>query len=187
MRYVAVVIIILILFAGNAYNQELSKEEATKILVESLKSGNIDNLTKYYQRQGILYTIKSENDDLNRYKALEEKGFILLKNLSDINKPADENKRYGIVFTEKAQPYLLNKDDETKDKALISLGKADSIEITGIKQVAPKEYKAEFLVGYRLTPFGEILLGKRMIFERKDDALFEHKDDGWKIKFKKSF
>ncbi len=69
----------------------------------------------------------------------------------------------------------------------MSLGRTDKVDITVIKQVAPKEYKAEFLIGYRLTPFGEILLGKQMILERKEDAFFEHKDNGWKIRFKTSF
>ncbi|MCX8109886.1 MAG: hypothetical protein N3D15_01360 [Syntrophorhabdaceae bacterium] len=190
MRYITIIVTLFlfnIIFTPDALTQELTKEEALKILTESLKSEKITDLTKYYQRNGILNTFKPENGDLNKYKALEEKGFILLKPLTDSNITTDGEKRYGITFTEKSEPYMIKKDDEIKDKALISLGKAEKIDITEIKPVAPKEYKAEFLIGYRLTPFGEILLGKRMIFEKKDDAFFEHRDDGWKIKFKTSF
>lgn len=176
-----------IFFATDSYTQELTREEAVKILTESLKNEKITDLTRYYKRDGMLYTLNPENNDLNKYKALEEKGFILLKPLTDLNITNEGEKRYGIIFTEKSDPYMIKKDDETKDKALVSLGKAEKFEITEIKPVAPKEYKAEFLIGYRLTPIGEILLGKRMVFEKKDDAFFEHRDDGWKIKFKTSF
>lgn len=162
--------------------QELSKEEATRILLESMKNDKIVDL-KGYLKQEIFYTLKPENIDINKFKNLEEKGFVILKPLPEVEK---EGKRYDIIFTEKASPYIL-KDDETKDKALISIGKADRIDLTELKPVAPKEYKAEFLIGYRLTPFGEILLGKQMIFERKEELFFEHRDGGWKIKLKTSF
>lgn len=163
--------------------QELSKEEATRILLESLKNDNIVDL-KGYLKQEIFYTLKTENIDLNKYRTLQEKGFIILKPYAEIDK---EGKKYDIVFTEKAAPYIIKNDDETKDKALISIGRAERIDITELKPVASKEYKAEFLIGYRLTPFGEILMGKQFIFERKEDVFFEHRDGGWKIKFKTSF
>ncbi|MCX7965906.1 MAG: hypothetical protein N2596_04705 [Syntrophorhabdaceae bacterium] len=121
---------------------------------------------------------------MKKYKTLEEKGFVILKPLPN---NGEQEKRYGIIFTEKAEPYLIKKDDDTKDKALISIGKVERIDLTELKPVAQKEYKAEFLIGYRLTPFGEILLGRQMVFERKEDVLFEHRDGGWKIKFKTSF
>ncbi|HOP84933.1 MAG TPA: hypothetical protein PKZ54_00485 [Syntrophorhabdaceae bacterium] len=56
-----------------------------------------------------------------------------------------------------------------------------------MRLISPKEYKADFLIGYRLTPFGEILMGKQIIFEKKEDVFFEHRDGGWKIRFKTSF
>lgn len=187
MRYITVLIItILFIFTGIVYAEELTREEATRLLIESLKDEKIINLTKYYTKHGLLYPLGPENGDLSRYKALEEKGYILLKPITDQN-TTDENKKYGIIFTEKAEPYLIKKDDETKDRALVSLGRADKVDITIIKQVEPKEYKAEFLIGYRLTPLGEILLGKQMIFEKKEDASFVYKDNGWKIRFKTSF
>lgn len=162
---------------------ELTKEDATKILIESLKTDKILDLTRYYSRQGSNVLIPEYND-LERYKILEQKGFVILK---PIGENGHKEKSFGIVFTEKSEPYLIKKDDGTEDKALISIGKADNFNITALKPVTPKEYKAEILIGYRLNPFGEILLGKQMIFERKEDVFFEHRDGGWKIKLKTSF
>ncbi|HOV90725.1 MAG TPA: hypothetical protein PKW07_08445 [Syntrophorhabdaceae bacterium] len=186
LKNLVVIIVLLFSFTGMAYAQELTKEEATKLIIESLKNEKITDLTRYYTKNGSFYPLTWENDDINKYKILEEKGYILLKPITDTD-ATEINKKYGIIFTEKAEPYLIKKDDETKDRALVSLGRTDKVDITVIKQVAPKEYKAEFLIGYRLTPFGEILLGKQMILERKEDAFFEHKDNGWKIRFKTSF
>jgi len=164
---------------------QLSKEDAIKILIESLKDNNrIIDLKSYCSKEGLINTLIGENNDLEKYKTLEEKGFIILKPLED-NK--DREKKYGIVFTEKAEPYIIKKDDGSKDKALVSIGKAEKIDLMQLKPVSPKEYKAEFLIGYRLTPFGEILMGKQMIFEKKEDVFFEHRDGGWKIRFKTSF
>ncbi len=153
-------IILLFSCTGMAYGQELTKEEATKLLIESLKNEKIIDLTRYYTKNGSFYPLTPDKDDINKYKTLEERGYVLLKPIIDKDAP-EIDKKYGIIFTEKAEPYLIKKDDETKDKALVSLGRADKVDITVIKQVAPKEYKAEFLIGYRLTPFGEILLGKQ--------------------------
>ncbi|HOJ42812.1 MAG TPA: hypothetical protein PK800_01705 [Syntrophorhabdaceae bacterium] len=184
---ILVILIFVFLASIVVYAQEkpkLSREDATKMLIESLKDNKMVDLTRYYSKQDSIYTLMPENNDLEKYRTLEEKGFVMLKPIRD---SGEKEKTYGIVFTEKAEPYIIKKEDDSKDKALISIGKAEKIDITELKPVSSKEYKAEFLIGYRLTPFGEILLGKQTIFERKEDAFFEQRDGGWKIRFKTTF
>ncbi|HOP84934.1 MAG TPA: hypothetical protein PKZ54_00490 [Syntrophorhabdaceae bacterium] len=132
MKIVFKILIILILVFLVSMNvraeslPQLSKEDAVKILIESLKDNKTIDLTRYYLKEGSIYTLITENNDLEKYKTLEEKGFVILKPIQDNR---DTEKKYGLVFTEKAEPYIIKKDDDSKDKALVSIGKAEKIDL----------------------------------------------------------
>jgi hypothetical protein len=82
---------------------------------------------------------------------------------------------------------MAKNNEDSENKAYITLAKVDNIDVIGLKKLTPNEYKAEVSLGYRLTPFGEILLGRGIKVERKEDALFEAHDNGWRVKFKVNF
>jgi hypothetical protein len=166
---------------------DLSRDEAIKMIREVIKNEQQTDFTKYYQKYGFLYNIGAEDGIINKYKELEQEGYVRIKPLPENKSSTDLKTTYGIQFTDKASPYMTKPKEGSEDRAYISLAKVESVEIKELKKVSPKEYKAEVSLGYRLTPFGEILLGKGMNFQRSQDAFFEPHDNGWRVKFKVNF
>jgi hypothetical protein len=181
-------ILTILLFSTNVHSDELSLDEATTIMRQAVNKEGQESFTRHYQKYGFLYQIDNGNEVSEKYRALERAGYIRI--LPD-KSPSDSSKMtYGIQFTEKAAPYLtylMKKDGDPENMAYVSLAKVDTVEVLRLKKTAPKEYKAEVVIGLRLTPFGEVLLGRGVKVERREDAVFEANDDGWRVKFKIHF
>lgn len=58
------------------------------------------------------------------------------------------------------------------------------------KGVAPepkKEHKADVGVGVKVSESSEVMLGRGVVLERKDDSRLDSRDDGWRFRFKTNF
>lgn len=159
---------------------ELTETEAKDLIIKEIIKASF---TKELERYGLSNKINAQNDDEQRYMGLEDKGFLIIKEISGVK---GEKGVYLLDFAEKAAPDIEKKDDK-EDESYLSLAKVKRFEVKDIKKISDSEFKAEVYVGYRLTPFGEILLGKGVEVERKEDALIKATDDGWRIKFKTNF
>jgi hypothetical protein len=77
------------------------------------------------------------------------------------------------------------------EKTFVTLNKNDSIGLAEINKRFPhefrKEYEAELLVGYRVSPLVDILFGKAQKFERSQDSPWGMHDSGWRLKLQKNF
>jgi hypothetical protein len=56
-----------------------------------------------------------------------------------------------------------------------------------IRKATEKDYKTELSMGYRISPYSEIYLGRGFLVERKDNFNVDPRDNGWRIKFKFDF
>jgi hypothetical protein len=56
-----------------------------------------------------------------------------------------------------------------------------------VRKATEKEYKTELSMGYKLSPYSEIYLGRGFLVERKDNFNVDPRDNGWRIKFKFDF
>lgn len=173
--------------AAGVRAEDLTEEEAKKLIRNVVKhEGKVESLERY-QKLANFYYIGSDEKTIEKYRRLEEAGYVKMKLVSgkDLEKGLDT--AYAVEFTDKAAPYLSKPEGESGDRVYINLAKIDSLDVTGIKRTTPKEYKAEVMLGYKVTPFGEVLLGRGVRLDRKEDASFEAQDNGWRVKFKIDF
>jgi hypothetical protein len=56
-----------------------------------------------------------------------------------------------------------------------------------IRKEITKNYKTELSMGYKMSPYSEIYLGRGFLVEPKDNYNVDSRDDGWRIKFKFDF
>ncbi|HBE45520.1 MAG TPA: hypothetical protein DDW17_08805 [Deltaproteobacteria bacterium] len=166
---------------------ELSREEALTLIKGSLMQTKDSDFIKTYTRQGLFYSIGSDKETIARYSILEQQGYVKINPPPDSKEKGQSLTTCGIQFTEKASPYISQPEKNSEHKAFVTLAKVDSLDVIGLRRLNEKEFKAEVALGYRLTPFGEILLGHGVILQRKEDAYFEAQDNGWRIKFKINF
>lgn len=174
-------------FAARISAADLTEEEAKKIIQDVVKhEGKVESLERY-QQHGNFYYIGSDEKTVEKYRKLEEAGYVKLKLISGKDLAKGLDSAYAVEFTEKAAPFLVKPKDGSEDRIYINLAKIDNLDVTGVKRTAQKEYKAEVMLGYKVTPFGEVLLGRGVRLDRKEDASFEAQDDGWRVKFKINF
>lgn len=50
-----------------------------------------------------------------------------------------------------------------------------------------KEHKADVGLGVKVSESSEVMVGRALVLERKDDRGLESRDDGWRFRFKKNF
>ncbi len=86
----------------------------------------------------------------------------------------------------KIEPSRNDNEAEGK-KAYFKFDRVVYPELAALRPVLPAEYKTELMLGYRLLPYGEILLGKGVLFQRTETSGFQAHDDGWRMKFSINF
>jgi hypothetical protein len=164
---------------------DLSPDQAETIVRETILKEGPASLTNRYERYGTLYRIDPQAFPLTKYQELEKEGYI--KILPDTTSSQASGAVYGIQFTEKAGPFITKTDVPSDDKVYIDLAKVDTVKIMALEKNQQNEYKADVSIGLRLTPFGEILLGRGVKIERNENVSFAPHDDGWRVKLKINF
>jgi hypothetical protein len=56
-----------------------------------------------------------------------------------------------------------------------------------VRKATEKDYRTELSMGYKLSPYSEVYLGRGFLVERKDSFNVDPRDNGWRIKFKFDF
>ncbi len=116
----------------------------------------------------------------------QQSGFLRIRPKSADNPNTPDLSTYRIEFLDEQTKKTTDK--ALQDKTRISLETTEDIDKSYfMKRVTSKEYKTDVSVGYKLTPFYEILLGRGFLMERKEPTKFETRDDGWRIRFKANF
>jgi hypothetical protein len=90
------------------------------------------------------------------------------------------------AFSEKSRSYLFSLEKGTGEP-YVGMAKLHRVDVNELKTMSIGEYRAEFMVGYSIPSFGNILVGKGMQYERPGDALPRLQDGGWRLRFLKKF
>lgn len=165
---------------------DLTLPEAESLVRNALEEGNQAAITRQFRKEGSLYSIGSDAKIVSGFQNLEKEGYVKVVPLPSKETGEGEAEAWGIQFTEKAKPYVTEKKNNGNE-VFVTLGRVSNFDVRGIERTTRKEYKAEVSLGYRLTPFGEVLLGRGVRIERKEDAQFEAQDDGWRVKLRIDF
>ncbi|MBP1748340.1 MAG: hypothetical protein H6Q52_879 [Deltaproteobacteria bacterium] len=101
------------------------------------------------------------------------------------------SKEYGTVYIlevvdEKEKPAEQSRTSAQRPR--IAVQRVEDLEKR--KGVAPepvKEHKADFGVGVKVSESSEVLVGRQVVVERKDNNGLDSRDDGWRFRFKTNF
>jgi hypothetical protein len=171
--------------------QRLSREDVRRFLDVYLQRENPFNWSKKKSQYGLFQGIGFQILVMDRLKELDAKDSVIIKTPDDpfVSQGFQKEIRpaYGLQFSNKPSPFLLGPSRGLTDKVYIELNKIQNFDIVDFKKIAVNEYKADLFVGFKLTPFGDILLGRGIMVQRKDGAFFETYDEGWRVKLKIQF
>jgi hypothetical protein len=136
---------------------------------------------------GLTGCTDSEYKIVNESTKPQGASFIRLKPKSVSNGGTVDQKIYHVEFMDSG-PRERKTDSDSNNKPLIAVKKIEDPDKNGLMQKeAAKQNKTEVSLGYKLSPFSEIYLGKGFLVERKDNTSFQPRDDGWRIKFQTNF
>ncbi len=175
MKRLTIIFLMTCLINGCTSKEKLSREEAFRIIKESMKYPIV-----------IDYDIYCSDPEFAKRaidKGLEKEGLVTVKRtqkLGDAGKPLVE-------FTGKAQPYLLPTPE--KDKAIhvqkVKLADEDLVEVTGIKTTEDgKQAVAEYTTAYKNVSGFSALTDINFNKTTTRKANFALYDDGWKAEKK---
>ncbi len=124
---------------------------------------------------------------LDKNAAPQKKSFVRLKPKSGNNGILDDQKVYDIEFMD--DKIREDKTDASpSDMPRLVIQKVESLDKSNfIRRETVKENKTEVSLGYKISPYSEIYLGKGFLIEQNDIAFFQPHDDGWRFKFKVNF
>ncbi len=172
MKIFAKVFIVCFIVAGCTSNQELSKEDAFKILQQEKQFPKI-----------IDFDIFCSDPEFARKaidKGLEGQGLVKVKRtfkLGDEGKPL-------IEFTEKAKPYLLpvSEEDKKMDVQKVKIADEDIVEVKSIQTIEEeKRAVVEYTTAYKnISGFSTL---RKMDYSKPtiQKANFVLTDEGWKL------
>jgi hypothetical protein len=175
MKKLTIIFLMTCLIKGCTSKEELSREEASRIIKESMKYPIV-----------IDYDIYCSDPEAAKKvidAGLEKEGLVTVQRtqkLSDAGKPL-------IEFTSKAQSYLLPTAE--RDKAIhvqkVKLADEDFIEVTGIKTMEDgKKAVAEYTTAYKNVSGFSALTDINFNQSHTRKANFALYDDGWKAEKK---
>jgi len=131
---------------------------------------------------------RSRKSDIATKDATPQKAsFIRLKPRSENGNASDE-KVFDIVFSEDVAPgkKTIRTPDDKPSFNVEKIENSDKSHLMN-KETAGVS-KTELSLGYKLSPYSEILLGKGFLIERKESSSgLDSRDDGWRIRFKTDF
>jgi hypothetical protein len=154
------------------------------------KSANMKevSLYQYYQTHLLPYLTGPKSKTKGKYAESENKGGTPSSASLLLNrKKTDE----AGVSPNGSPTEQKSKGEDGQETTFITLHKGESIGLAEINKSFPrevlKEYKAEVLLGYKVSPLVEILFGKVQKIESSQYSPWGIHDDGWRLKLKKDF
>lgn len=73
------------------------------------------------------------------------------------------------------------------EEAYVGMAEIDRKDMTRFSVTSPSEYRAELFLGVRMNENNSILFGRSLHVDRPADVPGKVQDDGWRIRFMKSF
>jgi len=94
----------------------------------------------------------------------------------------------GLLSKDQKKSILMPLGGDGSEEAYVGMAEIDHKDMTRFSVTSPNEYKAELLLGVRMSDNDSLLFGRGMQFDRPADVVpGKMQDDGWRIRFIKRF
>lgn len=163
-------------------------------------AGNVKKAGQVVSRDTADETVKgNQRQEFIDYKELPHRtvgkdvrpqiaGFIRLKPKLEDSSVVNSQKIFDVEFMgDEASGRKAKKD--TDGSPYLKFEKIEDPEKNNalIRKEATKDYRTEVSMGFKISPFSEIYLGKGFLVEQKENIIFDPHDNGWRLKFKLDF
>ncbi len=123
----------------------------------------------------------------------EKAGYVRLKPVAASKDVKGKPTFYTIEVAEEKNKALNDREkaaaeEPAEEKPHFALERADDIDKKGVGMMPTKSHKADVGLGLKVSESTELLMGRALVLERKDDNRnMDARDDGWRFRFKTNF
>lgn len=130
---------------------------------------------------------------VNRTIKPEKAGCVRLKPVAESKDGKGKPAFYTIEVVEEKNKEINDREktaaeESAGDKPHFALEKADDLDKKGVGLLPKKGHKADVGLGLKVSESTELLMGRALVLERKEDSHnMDARDDGWRFRFKTNF
>lgn len=168
-------------------NQSVSKGETGEDSVSAVSTVTMKKQYGYLEYDGTGYRLT------NRTIKPEKAGHVRLKPVAASKNNQGKSDTYTIVVEDEKDREVSGADKQAAqepdgEKPRITFEKADDLDRKGVSMQPSKGHKADVGLGLKVSESSELLMGRALILERREDAKnMDARDDGWRFRFKTNF
>jgi hypothetical protein len=146
-----------------------------------------DDSVKVNRQQEFSKTKGPEYTTTNKDPKPQGPGYLRIKPKLEDDSVVGPQKVFDVEFMDETSGHKMKKDSD--GGPYVKFERIEDPEKNNIliRKATEKDYKTELSMGYRLSPYSAIYLGKGFLVERKDNFNVDPRDNGWRIKFKFDF
>ncbi|HVN97931.1 MAG TPA: hypothetical protein VMT62_15990 [Syntrophorhabdaceae bacterium] len=160
---------------------------AAPALTDPQSTGTTPNSAPATIKQEFQSYSDSNDKALDKAVTAEKISFVRLKPTSGNANVSPDQKVYNIEFMDDKATGS-KPENGAADTPNLAVHKIESLDSSNLmKKETAKENKTEVSLGYKLSPYSEIGLGKGFLIEHNETTSFQTRDDGWRFKFKVNF
>jgi hypothetical protein len=118
----------------------------------------------------------------------EKTSHIRLKPVTQPGASGKDSTFYTLeVLEDKAKEESKQESSPANDGARLAVERVQDLDKKGVTPEPKKEHKADVGLGVKVSESSEVMVGRSLVLERKDDKGLESRDDGWRFRFKTNF
>ncbi|HNT44293.1 MAG TPA: hypothetical protein PKN85_07500 [Syntrophorhabdaceae bacterium] len=118
----------------------------------------------------------------------ERTGHIRLKPVTQPGGSGKGSTVYTLeVLDDRTKEESKQESPASSDGARLAVERVEDLDKKGVAPEPRKEHKADVGLGVKVSESSEVMVGRALVLERKDDKGLESRDDGWRFRFKTNF
>ena len=184
----SVLLVVVLLFAGKVNADPMPVGDSKVRNTGTIQQDNLPNGPSVKNPHGFLEYDGTGYRVVTRSVKPQKASQVRLKPVAASKTTGENSTVYTIEVLEEKDKEQEQPAKAFEDQPRFTLEKV--VDLDTRKGVAPepkKEHKADVGVGVKVSESSEVMLGRGVVVERKDDSRLDSRDDGWRFRFKTNF
>jgi len=184
----SVLLVVVLLFAGKVMADPLPVGDSEARTTGTVQQDKLPNGTSVKNPHGFLEYDGTGYRVVTRSVKPQKASQVRLKPVASSKTTGENSTVYTIEVLEEKGGEPEQSAKASEDQPRLTFEKVEDLDTR--KGVAPepkKEHKADVGVGVKVSESSEVMLGRGVVVERKEDSRLDSRDDGWRFRFKTNF
>lgn len=117
----------------------------------------------------------------------EKASHIRLKPVAGSKEDGEGSTVYILEVVDEKNKEPQKSDKPAQDGPRFAVERVEDIDKKGVSVEPRKDHKADVGLGVKVSESSEVIVGRGVVVERREDRSLDSRDDGWRFRFKTNF